>query len=58
MRSPSTASTTVTTPAGDSAFGPPESYAVEKQGDGRLQLSFTIPLKTAAAVDKQLTVEL
>jgi ABC-type uncharacterized transport system substrate-binding protein len=50
--------TTVTTPAGGFAFGPPESYAVEKLGDGRLQLSFTIPLKTAAAVDKQLTVEL
>jgi len=50
--------TTVTTPAGGFDLGPPESYAVEKLGDGRLQLSFTIPLKTTPAVDKQLTVEL
>jgi ABC-type uncharacterized transport system substrate-binding protein len=50
--------TTVTTAAGGFELGPPESYAVEKQADGRLQLSFTIPLKTAPAVDKQLTVEL
>jgi ABC-type uncharacterized transport system substrate-binding protein len=50
--------TTVTTPAGGFAFGPPESYGVEKMADGRLQLSFTIPLPTAPAVDKQLTVEL
>ena len=50
--------TTVTTPAGGFDLGPPKSYAVEKLGDGRLQLSFTIPLKTAPAVDKQLTVEL
>jgi ABC-type uncharacterized transport system substrate-binding protein len=50
--------TTVTTAAGGFELGSPESYAVEKQADGRLQLSFTIPLKTAPAVDKQLTVEL
>jgi ABC-type uncharacterized transport system substrate-binding protein len=50
--------TTVTTAAGGFDFGPPESYAVEKLADGRLQFSFTIPLKTAPAVDKQLTVEL
>ena len=30
--------TTVTTPAGGFDFGPPESYAVEKLGDGRLRL--------------------
>jgi len=50
--------TTVTTPAGGFDLGPPESYAVEKLADGRLQLSFTIPLKTAPPVDKQLVVEL
>jgi ABC-type uncharacterized transport system substrate-binding protein len=50
--------TTVTTPAGSFEFGPPESYGVEKLDDGRLQLKFTVPLKAAPAVDKQLIVEI
>ena len=50
--------TTVTMAAGRSDLGPAESSVAEKLADGRLQLSFTIPLQTAPAVDKQLTVEL
>ena len=50
--------TTMKTPAGGFELGAPESYGVEKRDDGRLQLKFTVPLKTAAPADRELTVEL
>ena len=50
--------TTVTTQIGSFDLGPPESYDVQQLVDGRLQLRFTVPLKAAPAVDKQLIVEL
>jgi ABC-type uncharacterized transport system substrate-binding protein len=50
--------TTIKTPAGGIELGAAKSYAVEKRDDGRLQLKFTVPLKTAAPVEQELAVEL
>ena len=50
--------TTVTTPAGSFEFDLPESYGVERLGDGRLKLTFTVPLKSAPMVDRGIIVEI
>lgn len=50
--------TSVTTQAGNFEFGPPESYGAERLDDGRLELRFTIPFKTAPMADNQLVVEI
>lgn len=49
--------TTVTAPAGFE-FGPAQSVAVEKLGDGRLKLTFTAPFKAPLAFNKQAVIEI
>lgn len=50
--------TTIKTQTSSLELDLPKSYGVNKLDDGRLQLEFTIPLKAAAPVDQQITVEL
>ena len=49
--------TTVTAKAERLDFGALQSYAISKLGDGRLELTFTAPFKTAPA-SKQLVIEI
>jgi ABC-type uncharacterized transport system substrate-binding protein len=49
--------TTIKTPTGGIELGASKSYAVAKRDDGRLQLQYTVLLKTAAPVDQEQTDE-